>query len=386
VAPTINQLMRANAGSGAILAASKVIQMDDEIFWLDSEKAPLALLTAKVSKKAVMAPDYHWQEDERIPTLDRINGALSTVTHTTITVDNGAYYRIGSVFRIQRTGEVLYVESKDSANQFQCIRSFGGTAAAAILDNDQITILGGAAAEGATSGLSKTTQKVVKTNSTEIIRSPFEFTNTELATELYGPDDLAYQQKKVGVEHAVDIENKLWFGEYGSSDTLSGAASPRIRTTGGVDEVISTNDADFGGIFNMVTFFGFAEDVFRYGSGKKVMFAAPSVVSNISLEGTKYLELVPTDQSLGLNVQRLITPHGDLMVVKHNLFEGDTYGKRAYVVDLENVGYRFLRGRDTKLFTNIQANDKDARKDEYRTDMGMVRRLEKTHGRIKNAA
>lgn len=382
--PTIIGSARANVAKGAILADSKVIQMDDEIFWLDSEKAPLALLTSKVSKKAVMAPDFKWMEDERIPTVDRVNkvggyaaGSLS------IQVDNAAYFHVPGLAKVQRTGEVLYV-STVSGSTLTVTRSVGGTAAAALLDNDSITILGPIAAEGATSQNSKTTQKVVKTNTTEIIRSPFEFTNTELATELYGPDDLAYQQKKVGVEHAIDIENKLWFGE--QAMLFNTTTQSVVRATGGVDEIISTNDADFGGIFNMVTFFDFAEDVFRYGSGKKVMFAAPSVVSNISLEGIKYLELVPSDDSFGLAVKRLITPHGDLMVIKHNLFEGDTYGKRAYVVDMENLGYRFLRGRDTKLFTNIQANDKDGRKDEYRTDMGLVRRLEKTHGRIKNAA
>lgn len=96
--------------------------------------------------------------------------------------------------------------------------------------------------------------------------------------------------------------------------------------------------------------------------------------------------MVPKDQTFGLDINRLLTPHGSLMVIKHNLFEGDTYGKRAYAVDLDNVGYRFLRGRDTKLMTNIQANDKDSRKDEYISEVGLVRRLEKTHGRIKNAA
>ena len=92
------------------------------------------------------------------------------------------------------------------------------------------------------------------------------------------------------------------------------------------------------------------------------------------------------EDTFGLDIKKLLTPHGNLMVVKHNLFEGDDYGKRAYVVDLDGVGYRFLRGRDTKLHTSIQANDKDSRKDEYRTEMGFVRKAEKIHGRIKNAA
>jgi hypothetical protein len=355
--------------------------MDDEIFLLEPSKAPLTLLTSKINKKAVANPQFKWLEDELIPSVDRINAGTLTSTATEITVDNASYFRVNSILRVQRTGEVMRV-SAVGGTTLTVARSWGGTAAAALLDNDSIQILGGAAAEGATSEDSKTTKSVTKDNYTEIVRSPFEFTNTELASDLYGQDDLAYQQMKVGIEHAVDIEKKIWFGEKAEDSSIAAAR----RSTGGFDEVISTNSSDFGGVFNMVTFFSFAEDVFRYGSESKVLFAAPSVVSNISLEGIKYLEMVPSDETFGLSVQRLLTPHGVLMIVKHNLFEGDTYGKRAYVVDLDNVGYRFLKGRDTKLKTNIQANDKDARKDEYLTEMGLVRRLEKTHGRIVNGA
>jgi len=379
--PTIVSGMRATSGTVDINQDRRIIEMDDEIFLLEPSKAPLTLLTSKVNKEGVGNPEFKWLEDERIPTVDRINAGTLTTTATEITVDNASYFRVNSILRIQRTGEVMRV-SAVGGTTLTVARSWGGTAAAVLLDNDSIAILGGAAAEGATSEDSKTTQSTTAYNYTEIIRSPFEFTNTELASDLYGQGDLAYQQMKVGIEHAVDIENKLWFGERNADASIAAAR----RSTGGFDQVISTNDSDFGGVFNMVTFFSFAEDVFRYGSDSKVMFAAPSVVSNISLEGIKYLELVPSDETFGLSVQRLLTPHGVLMVVKHNLFEGDTYGKRAYVVDLDNVGYRFLKSRDTKLQTNIQANDKDARKDEYLTEMGLVRRLEKTHGRIKNGA
>jgi hypothetical protein len=380
--------MRATGGDAAyaILGDSKVIEMEDDVFLYEPDKAPLTLLTSKVSKKAVSNPNFNWLEDERIPTLDRVNEAAgATSVATTFTVDNPGYFRSPGLARIQRTGEVVYV-STISGSVLTVVRGWGATAKAALVDNDQITILGSVFAEGATSPASKTTKKVKRSNATEIVRSAWELTNSEIATELYGPQDVAFQQMKVGIEHAVDIENKLWFGLYLDDTSGSTISSVSVRSTGGIDEVISTNDSDFGGVFNMVTFFSFAEDVFRYGSNSKVLFAAPSVVSNISLEGIKYLELVPKDQTFGLDINRLLTPHGSLMVVKHNLFEGDTYGKRAYVVDLDNVGYRFLRGRDTKLMTNIQANDKDSRKDEYLTEMGLVRKLEKTHGRITNAA
>ena len=49
------------------------------------------------------------------------------------------------------------------------------------------------------------------------------------------------------------------------------------------------------------------------------------------------------------------------------------------VIDPENVRYCHLDGRDTKLKTNIQENDRDGIKDEYLTECSLEVRLPKTH-------
>lgn len=385
-APTILSQMRASGGTAAyaITTQSMIIEMDDKVHMLEPNRSQLALLTSKISKKAVGNAKFEWSTDQHIPTLDAVNMSGGTwSTATVITVDNGGYYSTNSVVVVQRTGEALRVTAVSaSGNTITVERGWGASSAAALLDNDSLTILGGIAEEGATSENGRTTKKVFDYNFTEIKRSPFEFTNTELATNLYGEQDLTYQARKKGAEHSVEIENALLFGSLGS--TTSGG--PIRRSTGGISEFISTNASDFGGIFNMVTFFDFCEDVFRYGSEKKLFLASRSLVSNISLEAIKYLEMMPKDDTFGINIMRLLTPHGELLVTKHNLLEGTTHGKMGFVLDLDNLGYRFLKGRDTKLKTNIQANDKDARKDEYITEMGLFRAFEETHGKITNAA
>jgi hypothetical protein len=379
--------MRATGGAAsyAITTQSMIIEMDDAVHLLEPNRAQLALLTSKISKKSVSNPKFEWSTDEHTPTLDAVDMSGGTwSTATDITVDNGGYFGTNSLVQVQRTGEVIHITAV-SGDVITCIdagRGWGDSTAAALLDNDSLTILGGIAAEGATSEISRTTKKEFAYNNTEIKRSPFEFTNTELATDLYGEADLAYQARKKAAEHSVEIENALLFGSRGSTATV-GAIT---RSTGGINEFISSNDSDFGGIFNMVTFFNFCEDVFRYGSEKKLMLAARSVVTNISLEAIKYLEMVPKDDTFGIDIVRLLTPHGTLMVTKHNLLEGSIHGKMCFVLDMDNLGYRFLKGRDTKLKTNIQANDKDARKDEYITEFGLFRVHENTHGKITNAA
>ena len=62
-----------------------------------------------------------------------------------------------------------------------------------------------------------------------------------------------------------------------------------------------------------------------------------------------------------------------------HILEGAVYGGYGIVIDPENVKYRPLQGRDTKLETNIQANDENQRKDQYITEAGLEVRLPKTH-------
>jgi len=50
--------------------------------------------------------------------------------------------------------------------------------------------------------------------------------------------------------------------------------------------------------------------------------------------------------------------------------EGAVYGGMGVVLDMENLAYCPLKGRDTKLLTNRQDNDEDSQKDEYLSEFG----------------
>jgi len=380
MAVTVLDGARYTAGSAPINADKRVVDMRDKIFLLDPSASPLTLLTNKAKREEVFNPEFKWLEQALIPTIDRINGGNLTAGATSLTVDNGAYFRANMTVRVQRTGEVMRVTGV-SSNTLTVSRSWGGTAAAALLDNDQLTILGGMAQEGASSETSWGSKSVTKSNYTEIVRNPFEVTGTAAASELYGGNDLDVMQKIRGIEHAKFIELKLLFGE--KNEDTSGAA---IRSTGGIHEVISTNSDDFGGAFSLEELFTSAENGFRYGSGTKVLFAGAPAVSAISSAAAGRLEMVPSDKSFGIAIDRLLTPHGTFLVTKHHLFEGDEYKNLGIYIDLDNVGYAYLRGRDTKLMQNIQTPGADVRKDEWFTECGFFRAQEETHGIIDNMA
>lgn len=379
--PTIITGQRATAATNAIQSASRIIEMHDVIMLLEPSATPLTTFSSMVSRKAVGNPDFKVLEDELIPNIDRVNGAVAGTTATTFTVDNGAYVPVNSIIRIQRTGETMLVTGV-ATNVLTVTRSYGSTAAAALNDNDQYTIIGGAAAEGASAEAAKTTQKTSVTNYTQIFTRQFDMTRTTMESNLYGGRDLPYQQKKAGIEFGKDVEKAFFFGE---SVENTGGTTPR-RTTGGIDTFISTNDTDLGGTFSLVTFFSESETFFRYGAKRKTAFCSRGAATNIALEGLGYIETARTDTTLGMEITRVKTPHGELNLISHDLLEGDEYGGRIYVVDMNNVGYRYLRNSDMKLKTNIQANDVDGRKDQYIGEIGLFRTLEETHGRFTNAA
>jgi hypothetical protein len=369
------------ASSTAILANRKVIQMKDKIFLLEPSANPLTLFMQKLNRESVGAYKFEMLEDRATPVNDRINNSGGHASGaTTITVDNTGYFAVDDIIICQRTGETMKVSTVDTDNTLLNVsRSWGTTSAAALLDNDQISILGSARAEFATAQSSKATKLTTLYNLTQTFRDPFSVSRRLLKSELYGGNMLAYLHRARMIEHAKDIEVSFLFGERADS---SGQSS-----SGGLNEFVSSNSTNFGGaIGSLEEVFSAAEGDFRYGSNNKVMFAGFPVVSNISLLAEQSLRTVPPAKTYGIDVRELVTPFGRYMIVPHKLMEGDTWKKQALIADLSNLGYRYLKDSDTQLRTNIQAPDADGRKDEILSDVGLFRVLEETHAKWTNAA
>jgi hypothetical protein len=95
--------------------------------------------------------------------------------------------------------------------------------------------------------------------------------------------------------------------------------------------------------------------------------------------GRAKLQTVSKDKTYGISMVNYISAHGELYIVKHNLLEGTIYGGYGFLIDPENIKYRHLNGRDTRLKTDTQDNDMDGWQDEYITEAGLMVKLPKTH-------
>jgi hypothetical protein len=280
---------------------------------------------------------------------------------------------------VQETGEAILVTGV-ATDTLTITRGWGGTAAAAWSDGASISITASASAEGSSAPAAVSTVETSGYNYTQIFRWPFSVTGTEAASELYGGKDLGYQRKKAGIEWAKRLDLSFFFSER-NEDT-----SAVRRSTGGLNEFITTNRQDMSGVFNKSTFWNFAEDFFRYGSKDKVAFISRGIATEIAITADTNVERQESSKSLGLEITRLVSPHGRLRLITHDSLEGDTYGGYGFIVDPDNIGYRYLDGRDMVLKTNIQDNDVDGETDEYFGEVGLFRSLEKTHAVMTNGA
>jgi len=363
--------------TGNIEQRQRKVDMSDVIAQLQPSAAPLTVLLMKLQKRTCYNPRFEWLEDDLAARWDQINNAAGyTATATSLIVDNAIYFTPRDVVKVPRTGEAMLVTSVAVAtNTITVIRGYGTTASAALVDNDYLVILGNVNQEGAASPEIKTTRVVSKFNYTQIFRKPFGTTGTAQSSELYGGPDLAYQRKKMGIEHSIDIERAFLFGE--PKEDLTQPQPQRM--TGGVMYFITSNRYNVNGALTDAKLEDFCRMLFKYGSDVKFLFCSPIVLSAISSLARDRLQLVPRDQTYGLSITRYVSPHGELNIVKHRLLE-TAYDGYAIGLDLKNLYYRPLDGRDTTLRTNIQANDVDGELDEYLTEAGLQLTLEKTHG------
>lgn len=379
-------------------SARRVRDVDRRIHYLDPDIAPLTVLLNRSGRsRAAMNSKFEWIEKDLAPWWDAINnGAGYSATATALVVDNGAYFTPGDVVEVVRTAEKFRVVSI-SSNTLTVVRAVDGDGVngSAILDNDDLLIIGNAYREGAVSEVEKSTQETYPFNYAQIVRTPFGTTGTESVSENYtGPDRPRLRMEKAN-EHKIHLEHTAIFGErnlFTTGDSDASTGKPR-RYTGGFLYYFGTasNVKDAGGILTEAELEDWLADVFHHtASGDtRVLFAAPKVISVLDQLAAGRLQTVPSDKTFGIAVKEWLTSHGRLMIVKHRLLENGPissqgYGGYALAADVGKLTYTYLRERNTKLMIDIHANDYDGWKDEYKTEMGWQMENPKVHGVLKN--
>jgi len=154
---------------------------------------------------------HEWLEDSLLPNKDAINDAVFTdpLTDTSFDVDNGSRFQVGDQIQIEGSEELMLVTAI-SSNVLTVVRGYGGTTSETFADNQVINILGNAALEGADKPSVRFTNRVRKSNYTQIFTSAVEVTGSDLAAKQLGlANELDYQKHERLRELMRDLENTV---------------------------------------------------------------------------------------------------------------------------------------------------------------------------------
>lgn len=377
-----------------ILAAEKVVDMDNEIKMLDIDTTQFTTMLMELASRQATRERVDWLEDEYFPRLVTLSAsAASAVSGTTGTLafsaGDGSVLRVGDLVRNQVSGEAFRVTAIASDTGVTVRRGIGGVAAATSASGAQCLIMGNAQAQGADIGEGKITLRVNQFNYQQIFRHSWKFTNTQTKIELWGGREPNKERAKKLVEHKRALEYSLFWGAR-SFDTTTGTEP--IGTMGGCFEYIQTYRKSGNGLGPKAsTFDKWMIDGLQHGSKNKVFFCSPVLAWAISqFPASQYRTNQTGAQTYGIKVDGFVSgAYGwDVPIVVKRDWNDFTipasatqygFGGVGFLIDMDRVRLRPLRERSTKLYTDRQGPGVDSTWEEYLTETSFQFEVEKSH-------
>jgi len=368
-------------GNANIEAKRIVVDMSETIAYLQPSATPLTVLTKRLNTQSCAHPKYEWMDNntEVRWTLTTATAA-STATSIAVTTGTGVNFSADDIIKDVTTGEVMKVSSisTDTLTVSRGLENAGtGTA---VGSGDKILLIGNSAMQGSGAPAEKILGVTPAYNYTQIFKTAFSVTNTLDATKLYGPKELARLRKDAGIRHAKNMEYAFLFGA--KTNNVSGAQP--VTTTEGVMTTLASNANNVSKATGAVVekdLLTFCESLFTYGGSERTCLCSPNILSWFAGLASTKVQLIQSDKdsTFGVNITKYMTPFGVLNLVLHPLLVQGYTGKLV-ALSMEDLYYRPLAGRDTKMMTNVQLPDEDGIRDMYITEAGVELRLPLKHG------
>lgn len=227
------QTGQSNAVSGGTIPSALFIPADVPD-WTKKQKrtdTPFLSYIGRGSPLAKPNPTRQWGWGSPDPTSDALNGAISSTSATTFTVDSTAAMAVGDVLLIDT--EEIRITSITSSTVFEASRGFAGTTAATHLDNAVVTILGPAIQEGADDPASPITQGETDSNYFQIMTFTWTLTQRAKVTPTYeykqANRDQAELRKKMEDTAPLRLELTLLLGQKAQGSSTSPSAMGGLR-------------------------------------------------------------------------------------------------------------------------------------------------------------
>lgn len=283
------------------------------------------------------------------------NGAGYTDANTDFTIDATSGIVVGQVLLNPRTRENLRVTTVTSITAIVCSRAFGRVAAAALLDNDELIVVGSAFAEGSSRPIARGMTTVYVPNYTQIFRNAWAVTDTaraSLTEQGYG--NVQENRKDCSILHSVECESAIFFGQPSAP-----SGTPSVHATQGVYDAIdqyapaNTNTAAATTTFDQLV--ALTEPAFLYstdmGNAKeRIAFCGATAMKVLNDIGHAYgqITISQAETSFGMQFTKFKFYKGTINLVEHPLFNSNTnLNKLMIVMELSALRLAFLNGRDT---------------------------------------
>ena len=382
-----------NIGTEEPLPDERVVDMDDKIRTLDPEETQFTTLSSKLGARVATREKVNWLEEEDFPRTVTAAGAQTASSGALVlTAGQGKIVQANDMIRNMRTGEMSRIVTV-TTDTLSLNNGVGSIAAAAVNSGDVFLVTSDAQPQGSNFPTPRYLARVLGYNYTQITRTPWGFTGTTTAIELYGGREPAKEARRKAREHKKKWETIGFFGARSFLTSAPPENEPQ-GSAGGAIEFIQTIKRDWlaGSTGLTPDFFDlFAQDVMAHGNGDgKVFFCAPKVAAAMSKWNRngmgQYWE--PTPQNVhGVKVDAFINGaygYRVPVIVKREWasFPSPGYGSYGFLLDMDYIERRPLRDRDTKLLTEQQPKGKDSYNAEYITEATYEFAHERCHGYI----
>ena len=399
--------------TGLLSLMSEESTNDPEFRWYEKRFQEIRTTSAAISTtiafyKTVVGTT--WTVADGDLTITAATTSAATVYGIKTVASGVERFRVGHVIRfvgIDTAGNeqeiVGVVTEVDDPNDRMAFRAIKGTAVALNYDlaanvGIEILAVGSSFSEGSLDISSENyTLPINPYNLTQIFRTPFSLTGTALKTAAKFDETGVYKDKAKEhlVNHNVELEKNFIFGE---RNIYTGGDLPQ-RATGGLlwylrqweagtayGVTASTSNTDDNkriiylsdGQLSLKSYSQYLERLFRVTNNKtneKLVLCGSGFLNVINLmyEGRAQLQTnMNMSDTYGMDVIKHRTPFGTIFYKSHPLFSlNPTLRYNALFLDVQNLKYRYLDGRDSELLKNRQANDADYRKDEWLTEAGL---------------
>lgn len=375
-----------------------------------AQNAPLAALTAVMKSEATNDPVFHWftkqTNTHRFQLAASLTGGDASGTQQNVTIDatqgNAFGVKAGDILMVEQTSEILFVQQTPVVSTvITVLRGYENAVSQAVTFNGDginpwLLKIGSAFEEGSAAPDPIGWDPVELNNQTQIFREAFAITGSGMATATRTGDVVKENKMDAFEAFNVGLEKTFIFGK---KRTTSRFGQP-LRMTSGIIEQLPASQkislAPYSGLLSLKYWEGLIASLFRYGSNEKVAWlgvtALLAITQMVRLNSQLQWTLGAPSKEYGMDVQRLMTPMGTLVLKVHPLFGqmmGGTNGANSVfypsfdnailVMDMANVRYRYLTGRDVQYQPNMQLPGVDGMLSGYMAECGLELHHPTTH-------